>query len=64
MDRVVFLDRDGTINEEVEYLYRPEDLRFLPGVPEAIKRLNGAGFKVVVITNPVSYTHLTLPTIA
>ena len=51
MDRVVFLDRDGTINEEVEYLYRPEDLRFLPGVPEAIKRLNGAGFKVVVITN-------------
>ena len=51
MDRVVFLDRDGPLNEEVEYLYRPEDLRFLPGVPEAIKRLNGAGFKVVVITN-------------
>ena len=51
MDRVVFLDRDGTIKEEVEYLSRPEDLRFLPGVPEAIKRLNGAGFKVLVITN-------------
>ena len=32
MDRVIFLDRDGTINEEVEYLHRPEDLRLLPGV--------------------------------
>ncbi len=30
MDRVIFLDRDGTINEEVEYLHRPEDLRLLP----------------------------------
>ena len=39
MDRVIFLDRDGTINEEVEYLHRPEDLRLLPGVGEAIRRL-------------------------
>ena len=28
MDKVVFLDRDGTINEEVHYLYRPEDFKF------------------------------------
>ena len=51
MDRVIFLDRDGTINEEVEYLHRPEDLRLLPGVGEAIRRLREHGFAVVVVTN-------------
>ena len=51
MDRVIFLDRDGTINEEVEYLHRPEDLRLLPGVGEAIRRLQEYGFAVVVVTN-------------
>ncbi len=49
--RVVFLDRDGTINEEVHYLHRPEDLRFLPGAPEAIRMLKEAGFTLIVITN-------------
>jgi len=47
----VFLDRDGTINVEKEYLYRIEDFEFIPGVPEAIKRLKDAGFLVVVVTN-------------
>jgi D-glycero-D-manno-heptose 1,7-bisphosphate phosphatase len=47
----VFLDRDGTINEEVNYLGHPEQLRLLAGAAEAIKLLNGAGFKVVVVTN-------------
>ena len=51
MDRVVYLDRDGTINEDIKYLYRPEDLRFIPGSAEAIGRLNAAGYRVVVITN-------------
>ena len=51
MDRVVFLDRDGTINEEVHYLHRPEDLRILPGVAEGIARLRRAGFRIVVVTN-------------
>jgi len=49
--RAVFLDRDGTINEEKEYLYRTEEFALLPGVAEAIRALNEAGFKVVVITN-------------
>lgn len=49
--RAVFLDRDGTINEEKNYLHRPEDFVFIPGVPEAIRRLNEAGFLVVVVTN-------------
>lgn len=47
----VFLDRDGTINEEVEYLRSPDQLRLIPGSAEAIAALNRAGFKVVVVTN-------------
>ncbi len=51
MDKVVFLDRDGTINEEVHYLHRPEDLHILPGAAEGIRLLKEAGFKTVVVTN-------------
>ncbi len=49
--RAVFLDRDGTINEDVHFLRRLEDIRLLPGAAEAIRLLNEAGFKVVVVTN-------------
>jgi D-glycero-D-manno-heptose 1,7-bisphosphate phosphatase len=49
--RAVFLDRDGTINEERNYLHRVEDFAFIPGVPRAIGRLNRAGYLVVVVTN-------------
>jgi D-glycero-D-manno-heptose 1,7-bisphosphate phosphatase len=49
--RAVFLDRDGTINEEREYLHRVEEFRFIAGVPGAIARLNAAGFLVLVVTN-------------
>ena len=49
--RVVFLDRDGTINEEVHYLHKPEDLHFLPGAAEAVRMLKEAGFTLIVITN-------------
>lgn len=51
MERVVFLDRDGTLNEEVHYLHRKEDLRILDGVPEAICRLRLGGYRIVVVTN-------------
>ena len=47
----IFLDRDGTLNEEVHYLHRTEDLRFLPTVIEALRLWNQAGFRVVVVTN-------------
>ncbi|QEM68110.1 D-glycero-beta-D-manno-heptose 1,7-bisphosphate 7-phosphatase [Geobacter sp. FeAm09] len=49
--RAVFVDRDGTINVEKDYLYRIEDFEFIPGAPEAIRLLNEAGFLVVVVTN-------------
>ena len=51
MEKIVFLDRDGTLNEEVNYLHRPEDMHLLAGVPEALRRLKEAGFKLVVVTN-------------
>jgi D-glycero-D-manno-heptose 1,7-bisphosphate phosphatase len=51
LKRAVFLDRDGTINEEKEYLHRVEDFAFIPGAPQAIRRLREAGFLVIVVTN-------------
>ena len=51
MNRAVFLDRDGTINEEVGYLKSLDMLKVIPGAGAAIRRLNAAGFKVVIITN-------------
>ncbi|CAG0988567.1 D-glycero-D-manno-heptose 1,7-bisphosphate phosphatase [Geobacteraceae bacterium] len=47
----VFLDRDGTINVEKEYLHRAEEFEFVPGASEAIRLLKEAGFLVVVVTN-------------
>lgn len=47
----VFLDRDGVIIEEVDYLSRPEQLRVLAGAARAIARLAAAGFKIIVISN-------------
>ncbi len=49
--RAVFLDRDGTINVEVGYLHRPEDFALIDGSGPAIRRLNEAGFLVVVVSN-------------
>ncbi|MEI6214489.1 MAG: D-glycero-beta-D-manno-heptose 1,7-bisphosphate 7-phosphatase [Desulfuromonadales bacterium] len=51
MKRAVFLDRDGTINVEKDYLYRSIDCEFIPGSIDAIRRFNNAGFLVVVVTN-------------
>ena len=47
----VFLDRDGTINEDTGYIDAPERLFIIDGAASAIKRLNSKGFRVVVITN-------------
>ena len=46
-----FLDRDGVINIDHGYVVRPEDLAFVTGAPAAIRRLNEAGYLVVVVTN-------------
>jgi D,D-heptose 1,7-bisphosphate phosphatase len=47
----VFLDRDGTINEEIGYMDRLEKLRLIPGAAEAIRLINESGLKTVVVTN-------------
>jgi D-glycero-D-manno-heptose 1,7-bisphosphate phosphatase len=49
--RAVFLDRDGTINREVDYLNHPDRFELLPGAAEAIAAWNAAGWLVVVVTN-------------
>jgi D-glycero-D-manno-heptose 1,7-bisphosphate phosphatase len=49
--KAVFLDRDGTLNEEVGYVNHLDRFALLPRVGEAIRLLNGHGFKAVVITN-------------
>lgn len=51
MNKAIFLDRDGTINVEKHYLYKIEDFEFLPGVIEALKKLQEAGFLLIIITN-------------
>ena len=51
MNKVVFLDRDGTINVDTHYLYKQEDFIFLPGVVESLKLLVDKGFLLIVITN-------------
>ncbi|MFC3420381.1 D-glycero-alpha-D-manno-heptose-1,7-bisphosphate 7-phosphatase [Salinicoccus hispanicus] len=55
MQRAVFLDRDGVINEvlshRVRFVNGPRDLFLLEGVPEAIRQFNDAGWKVFIVTN-------------
>jgi histidinol-phosphate phosphatase family protein len=47
----VFLDRDGTINQEKGRITRPEDMELIPGAGAAIARLNGSGYRTAVVTN-------------
>lgn len=49
--RAVFLDRDGTLIEERNYLSRPEQVAIFPGVPPALRRLQAAGFKLFIVSN-------------
>ncbi len=49
--KAVFLDRDGTICEDVNYLSRPEQLKIFPFAAEAVRLLNEKDFLVILITN-------------
>jgi D-glycero-D-manno-heptose 1,7-bisphosphate phosphatase len=47
----LFLDRDGVINEEASYLWRREDVRFVPGIFSLCRTAQSLGYKLVVVTN-------------
>lgn len=49
--KAIFLDRDGTINNYVGFLTKPEQFELLPGVAEAIKMINKSGYLAIVVTN-------------
>ena len=54
MKKAIFLDRDGVINKEVNYLIRKKDIKIINGVPEALKELKDRGFMLIVISNQPS----------
>ena len=49
--KAVFLDRDGTINQYVGFLTKPEQFELIPEVPAAIKLINKSGYLAIVVTN-------------
>lgn len=51
LKKAAFIDRDGTLIEEVNFLSRVEDLRLFPFTVEAVKLLKKSGFLIVVVTN-------------
>jgi D-glycero-D-manno-heptose 1,7-bisphosphate phosphatase len=54
MRPTVFLDRDGVLNQKMpedDYVKRVEELRLLPGVPEAVRRLSDSGMRLIITTN-------------
>ena len=65
----VFMDRDGVLNEDRGYVSRPEDFHWLPGAVQALRWLQRAGWRLVIVTNqggiarglygPAEYDNLT-----
>ena len=51
MNRAVFLDRDGTLIVEKNYLHRPEEVEIFAGAGAALKKLSDAGFQLIIVTN-------------
>lgn len=49
--RAVFVDRDGTLNQEVDHLISVDQMKLLPEVGQAIRRLNQSGYRICVVTN-------------
>jgi len=51
MQRAVFLDRDGTMIVEKNYLHRPEDVQLFPATAPGLKKIADAGFKLFIVSN-------------
>lgn len=50
-NKAIFLDRDGTLNYEKNYLYKKEDFEFIPGILDAIRLWNDLQYLVIIVTN-------------
>jgi D-glycero-D-manno-heptose 1,7-bisphosphate phosphatase len=57
MKPAIFLDRDGTLNVDVGYLHRLEDLELFPFATDALRLLKRAGYTLVVVTNQSGIAH-------
>lgn len=65
MDRkAVFLDKDGTLLQDVPYNVDPEQIRFTPKAPEGLRLLHDAGYQLIVITNQSGVARGYFPEIA
>jgi D-glycero-D-manno-heptose 1,7-bisphosphate phosphatase len=51
MKKTVFLDRDGVINEEIGYLHKIEDFKFIRGIFDACLHIQSKGYQIIIITN-------------
>lgn len=52
VNKCILLDRDGVLNyDRKDYAYSPETFRIIPGIPETLRKLKGAGYRLVVVTN-------------
>lgn len=51
MNKAIFLDRDGTINEDKSFTYQIKDLKFIENSLEGLKKLQKLNFKLIIITN-------------
>lgn len=51
LQRAVFLDRDGALNEEVGYITTPEQFQVYDFAPAAVRAINDAGYRAIVVTN-------------
>jgi len=49
--KTIFLDRDGVINKEINYLYKIEEFEFIDGVFEACKYLINLNYQIIIVTN-------------
>lgn len=49
--KAIFIDRDGTLNEDVGYISDPKEFRLFDFAPEAVRLINNSGFLVIVLTN-------------
>ncbi len=51
MRKALFLDRDGVINVDHDYVYKPEEFEFIDGIFELVRRYHEAGYLIIVVTN-------------